>query len=224
MGLPPYLASTSSLRGNYLTGRSTWTPTAAMPSAFYWPLLVPCAPSGLRRQLTSSLGPSKWEQQLIERRQKKTTQSIKHNYWKNMKVAKYIFITLCLSACASTGVRQIDLDSWIGQPVVALETHPVFLTMTAVKTVASDGTQIWNYVNGANLGGCTGGGSVYRNTIDYASYSKFSQCMQRFAACNNIFYIKNGVVQRYAPIGTGGARCYTNESAQPHFRGSANIN
>ena len=29
-----------------------------MPSAFYWPLLVPCAPSGLRRQLTSSLVPS----------------------------------------------------------------------------------------------------------------------------------------------------------------------
>jgi hypothetical protein len=27
-----------------------------MPSAFYWPLLVPCAPAGLRRQLTNSLG------------------------------------------------------------------------------------------------------------------------------------------------------------------------
>jgi len=40
-----------------LTVSSTWTPTAAMPSAFYWPLLVPCAPAGLRRQLTSSLGP-----------------------------------------------------------------------------------------------------------------------------------------------------------------------
>ena len=42
--------------GQNLTVRSTWTPTAAMPSAFYWPLLVPCAPAGLRRQLTSSLG------------------------------------------------------------------------------------------------------------------------------------------------------------------------
>jgi hypothetical protein len=40
-----------------LTVSSTWTPTAAMPSAFYWPLLVPCAPAGLRRQLTRSLGP-----------------------------------------------------------------------------------------------------------------------------------------------------------------------
>ena len=29
--------------GTSLTVSSTWTPTAAMPSAFYWPLLVPCA-------------------------------------------------------------------------------------------------------------------------------------------------------------------------------------
>ena len=29
-------------RPETLTGRSTWTPTAAMPSAFLWPLLVPC--------------------------------------------------------------------------------------------------------------------------------------------------------------------------------------
>ena len=29
-----------------LTVSSTWTPTAAMPSAFYWPLLVPYAPCG----------------------------------------------------------------------------------------------------------------------------------------------------------------------------------
>jgi hypothetical protein len=60
----PALTSTSSVvcfQGvplvKNLTGRSTWTPTAAMPSAFYWPLLVPCAPAGLRRQLTNSLGP-----------------------------------------------------------------------------------------------------------------------------------------------------------------------
>ena len=59
----PALTSTSSVvcfQGvplvKNLTGRSTWTPTAAMPSAFYWPLLVPCAPAGLRRQLTNSLG------------------------------------------------------------------------------------------------------------------------------------------------------------------------
>ncbi len=35
-----------------LTGGSTRTPTAGMPSAFLRPLSVPCGPSGLRRRLT----------------------------------------------------------------------------------------------------------------------------------------------------------------------------
>jgi hypothetical protein len=51
--------------GASLTVSSTWTPTAAMPSAFYWPLLVPCAPAGLRRQLTSSLGPNSFALEAI---------------------------------------------------------------------------------------------------------------------------------------------------------------
>jgi hypothetical protein len=36
-----------------LTGRSTRTPTLAMPSAFYWPVLVPC---GLRAPAPVNLG------------------------------------------------------------------------------------------------------------------------------------------------------------------------
>ncbi|MBN1903503.1 MAG: hypothetical protein JW927_00235 [Deltaproteobacteria bacterium] len=140
-----------------------------------------------------------------------------------MKLLKFIVLIVFLSSCAIPKVRQIDLDAWVGQPVVALETHPIFLTMQVVKTVASDGTQIWNYVNGKNFASCTGGGTIYNNTIDFASYSKFTRCMQQFAACNNIFHIKDGVVQSYTPIGTGGASCYTNESAQPHFRGATNI-
>lgn len=129
--------------------------------------------------------------------------------------------TILFVACAS--VRQVDLDSWVGQPVVALETHPVFLTVPVVKTVASDGTEIWNYVNGANLGQCSGGGAVWGKQVNYASYSQFSSCIQRFAACNNIFYIKGSRIQRYTPIGTGGASCYTTEQLQPQFRGSTNI-
>lgn len=142
-----------------------------------------------------------------------------------------------LSGCV-VGVRQQDLDAWAGQPVVALETHPVFITIPVVKTVASDGTEIWNYVNGADISNCSGiangrgnssvntqthGSSVQGNRYDSVSYKKFSNCMSRFAACNNLFYIKDGVVIQYNPIGTGGARCYTNKSVQPHFRGSTNI-
>ena len=48
--------------------------------------------------------------------------------------------------------------------------------------------------------------------------------MQRQAACNNIFYMKNGRVIAYTPIGAGGAHCYTSADAQPGFRGAANIN
>lgn len=126
-----------------------------------------------------------------------------------------------ITACAT--VRQVDLDAWVGQPVVALETHPVFLTVPVVKTQASDGTEIWNYVNGANLGQCSGGGSIYGGKLDYASYNKFSNCIQRFAACNNIFFIRDGKVIKYTPIGTGGAHCYTTEQLQPGFSGATNI-
>lgn len=126
-----------------------------------------------------------------------------------------------LASCAT--VRQADLDAWVGQPVIALETHPVFLTVPVVKTTASDGTEIWNYVNGANLGQCTGGGSVYGRQLNYAAYNQFASCVQRFAACNNIFYIKDGKVLRYTPVGSGGARCYTTEQLQPQSRGPTNI-
>ena len=127
--------------------------------------------------------------------------------------------------CATVAtVRQVDVDAWVGQPVIALETHPIFLTIPVVKTQVSDGTEIWNYVNGANIGSCSGGGMVYGKKLDFGSYNQFFSCMQRFAACNNIFYIKNGKVSRYTPTGTGGMRCWTSEELQPNFKGSANVN
>jgi len=138
---------------------------------------------------------------------------------------KVAFLSLVATSmiCGCLSVRQADLDAWVGQPVVALETHPIFLTVPVVKTQASDGTEIWNYVNGSNLGQCSGGGSIYSGTVDYATYSKFSSCVQRFAACNNIFFIRDGRVTKYTPIGTGGMRCYTTEQLQPGFSGAANI-
>jgi len=40
--------------------------------------------------------------------------------------------------------------------------------------------------------------------------------------CNNIFYIKSGHV-RYSPIGTGGARCYTNDATTRTFQAQRHI-
>jgi hypothetical protein len=111
-----------------------------------------------------------------------------------------------------------------GRPVLDLEMHPFFLTVPVVKTVASDGTEIWNYVNGANLGNCYDSGSISSlGYINSAQYTEFSSCVARFAACNNIFYIRDGTVLRYSPIGTGGMRCMTNASLQPGFKGTVNL-
>jgi hypothetical protein len=121
-------------------------------------------------------------------------------------------------------VRQEDLTAWEGQPVELLDKQPIFLTMHLVRTVTADGTEIRNYVNGAAVGSCDGGGTVARGGfVNSATYSQFSSCIARFAACNNIFYIKDGHVLRYSPIGTGGARCQTNEATNPNFSGAANI-
>jgi hypothetical protein len=40
--------------------------------------------------------------------------------------------------------------------------------------------------------------------------------------CNNLFYIRDGTVIRCTPIGSGGARCYTNDMAKPGFWGAGN--
>ena len=137
------------------------------------------------------------------------------------KIISSIALSFLLIGCMT--VRQVDLDAWVGQPVVALEKHPFFITVPVVKTVASDGTEIRNYVNGRNISSCSGGGSIFVSTVDFATYNRFSQCMSGFAACNNIFYINKGRVTQFVPVGTGGVRCYTDERIQPNFRGATNI-
>jgi hypothetical protein len=125
-----------------------------------------------------------------------------------------------LAGCAS--VRPEDQAAWVGAPVSALDTHPIFLTMPVVKTVTPDGTEIRNYVNGADVASCSGGGATFSGTITSAAFSSFSACMQRHAACNNLFYIKDGTVTSYTPIGSGGARCFTDARVQPGFHGATN--
>jgi hypothetical protein len=130
-------------------------------------------------------------------------------------------IALTLSSCAT--VHQEDLESWAGVPVDQLDKHPVFLTMQTVRTRTSDGTEIRNYINGRNIASCSGSGTVFAGYVSAATYNQFTSCMQTFAACNNIFYIKNGVITQYTPIGTGGMRCYTDARVRPGFRGATNI-
>jgi len=125
-------------------------------------------------------------------------------------------IGVLVSGCGS--VRQKDLDAWVGQPVEALDFQPFFLTLPMVKRFSQSGVEIRNYINGRNIGSCFGSGYVYGGTYTSANYSQFSNCVSGFGACNNIFYIKNGKILEYAPTGSGGLRCMTDERVLPSSR------
>jgi hypothetical protein len=120
-------------------------------------------------------------------------------------------------------VHPEDLDAWAGHPVSDLDKHPILLTFPVVRTTAADGTEIRDYVNGRNVAQCSGGGTVFAGQVSMATYSTFTNCMQNFAACHGIFYVKNGVIDHVSAIGTGGMRCYTDASMRPGFSGSANV-
>jgi hypothetical protein len=62
----------------------------------------------------------------------------------------------------------------------------------------------------------------YHGSGQVRVYIVAQTCEQRRRP-HNISYIKDGVVTQYTPIGTGGARCYTDERARPGFAGPANI-
>jgi hypothetical protein len=129
-------------------------------------------------------------------------------------------VLIMLSACAT--VRPEDQAAWVGVPVAALDTHPIFYTMPVVRTIATDGTEIRNYVNSRSVMACAGAGTIFSGTVTFATYNTFESCMQSQPTCNNIFYIKNGIVTAYTPIGSGGGRCWTDERSRPYFRGSTN--
>lgn len=84
-----------------------------------------------------------------------------------------------------------------------------------VRTVTASGIEIRNYPNKRNIGQCFGFGGVNANAyLKTATYNSFTTCAGGLVGCDNIFYIKNGVVVEYTPTG----RCYTNETVQPQSR------
>jgi hypothetical protein len=109
-------------------------------------------------------------------------------------------------------VRQQDLDAWAGMPVEALETHSFFVTVPVYKTKTQSGIEIWNYANERDVANCFG--NAYASGTDYVNSNMFATCTANRIVCNNLFYIKDGVVLEYKPSG----RCYTDESVQPEAR------
>lgn len=121
------------------------------------------------------------------------------------------FLFLLITGCAT--VRQQDINAWAGMPVEALETHSFFITVPVYKTKTESGIEVWNYANGADVAQCFGNTSGnYGNR--YMNANTFATCSNIRVVCNNIFYIRDGVILEYAPTG----RCYTNSSLQPEAR------
>jgi hypothetical protein len=121
-------------------------------------------------------------------------------------------VSLAATAGCAT-VRQQDLDSWVGMPVEALETHSFFVTVPLYKTKTESGIEVWNYSNGADVATCLGDASTVGGSR-YVNISSSSTCFSKRIVCNNLFYIKDKKVLEYKPSG----RCYTSELLQPESR------
>ncbi|MBS0221927.1 MAG: hypothetical protein JSR91_14415 [Proteobacteria bacterium] len=134
-----------------------------------------------------------------------------------MRILHLGVLTALLLGCAT--VHPEDTEAWVGQPVNVLEKHPLFLTMQVVKTRASDGTEIWNYINGRDVASCSQDGTLFGRRVGWGTYSSFVDCTSRYQACNNIFYIRDGRVQRVVIMSSGGAQCSTDQRFRPTYSG-----
>lgn len=133
-----------------------------------------------------------------------------------MRLVRTVIILAFATTVVSCGgllVRQQDLDAWVGVPVEALDTHSLFITIPMYRTVTASGIEIRNYANGRDVAHCFGTAGA-NTTGNYVNANAFTTCSSGRVVCNNIFYIKEGVVIEYAPTG----RCYTNETVQPQPR------
>lgn len=134
-----------------------------------------------------------------------------------MRILFYSLVATILAGCAT--VHPEDTEAWAGQPTSVLEKQPLFLTMAVVKTQASDGTDIWNYVSGQAATSCNQDGMLLGRRIGWGAYTGFTDCTSRFQACNNIFYIRDGRIQRVVVLASGGAQCSTDKRFLPSYTG-----
>ena len=75
-----------------------------------------------------------------------------------LRLSFLIAVTVSVAACSIyRGVRQQDLDAWVGVPVEALDTHSLLpFTIPMYRTLTTSGIEIRNYANGYDVGDCLG--------------------------------------------------------------------
>ena len=139
---------------------------------------------------------------------------------------KYLFIIILVGGCFIISscsppkptikkVREVDLASWVNAPIEALDLHSVFLTIPMIKTLTDKNIEIRIYANKRNISRCFGSTQANMNTyVSTAVFNQFKNCVSEIDGCDNIFYIKDGKVLEYVPVGN----CYTDESSRPEKR------
>ncbi len=136
---------------------------------------------------------------------------IGNNGHKPKNAALVLLAAIVVCGCAQTKyVRQEDLASWVGAPVDALNFHPVFLGIPMTSRVDEKGVEIRNYSNSISTQSCVASGSSL--SVGTTSFNGGqANCIENRVVCNNVFFIKDGYVVEYRPIG----RCYTDETVRP---------
>ncbi|HYA75502.1 MAG TPA: hypothetical protein VED83_01225 [Burkholderiaceae bacterium] len=123
-----------------------------------------------------------------------------------------------LAGCESAppAVHQQDLDTWVGAPVSALDTHPLFGTLPMVRVFPESGVEVRDYVNKRYVAGCLPPASAGSKTftMNPGTYKAFRTCSENMSGCDNVFTIKNGKVMQFSPEG----QCKTSEIVRPSGR------
>jgi hypothetical protein len=132
------------------------------------------------------------------------------------KITLSVCALMMLCGCITREVRQVDIDAWTNVSVVALDTHSVFITMPQVRTVSDDGLEIRDYIDKVGVSNCMGTGAGFGGfgrgyMLNYANFNSFQTCSAQSVGCDNIFYIRDGKVLEYKPVGL----CNTNQTLQP---------
>ena len=124
------------------------------------------------------------------------------------RLKKHLILALLiinlLTSCRT--VHQTDLDSWIGVPVIAVDTHSFLLPLPMIKTVTDSGVEIRVYSNKRGVSSCGGTG-----VLSNSNFNSFQACSAGLVGCDGIFYIRDGKVIETKAVGN----CYTDESSRP---------
>ena len=120
---------------------------------------------------------------------------------KTVAVAFLSIMTTTLVACATVRtVRQQDLDTWVGMPVEALDTHSFFLTVPMLRTKTESGIEIRNYANGRNFGTCSGFGSA-NVAGSWVNANAFSNCSSGWVGCKTSSTSRRGkLLSTHRPV------------------------